>query len=214
MSNEALDLERDDAQEGDGGHTSWARFGLLTAPAVLGAGALVFAMSQGAIAASFAVSGQQFKISADRLEGDGFAMYGSLDQTVREEVKPVAVAAIREAELDSLCQSVLTEFPILGEVSLKLTAGTEDTPVEASNLFVDMEQMDGDAEFSQLEIGRDASTLDKGPEGGQGMQDLFGMQGDTIEVDNLEQTAWGANAGTFRLSDLSMGVEQGANECF
>ncbi|GAA3762924.1 hypothetical protein HDA32_005894 [Spinactinospora alkalitolerans] len=196
------------------GHTNWARFALFTAPAAVGAAGLLIAMANGAIAASFAVSGQQFKISADRLDGTGFAMYGSLDQTVRQEVHPVAVAAIREAELQNLCQSVLTEFPVLGSVSMKLTAGSEDRPVEAENLFVDMEQMGGDAEFDSMELGRDASTLDKGPEGGQGMQDLFGMQSDTISVTGLEQTAWAANAGTFRLSNLNLAVSRGDSECF
>ncbi|GAB3210618.1 DUF6230 family protein [Marinactinospora thermotolerans] len=211
MVEEPLDQEE---QEREGSHTSWRRFALLTAPAALGAGALVFAIANGAIAASFAVSGQQFKISADEMNGEGVAIYGSLDQSVRGDVHPVAVAAIREAEITSLCQSVITEFPILGKVSLKLSAGTDGTPVEASNLFIDMTQMAGDTEFSNLEIGRDASTLDKGPSGGQGVQDLFGMQGDTISVRGLEQTAWAANAGSFRLSGLHLAVARGDAECF
>ena len=209
---ESPDVE--ESEEAGRSHTSWRRFALLTVPAAAGAGALLLGIMNGAIAASFAVSGQQFKIAADEMSGDGVAIYGSLDQDLRGNVHPVAVAAIGSAEIDSLCQSVLTEFPILGEVSLKLSAGTGGTPVEATNLFIDMSQMDGDASFTDMEIGRDASTLDKGPEGGQGMQDLFGMQGDTIAVSDLEQTAWAANAGTFRLSDLSLSVRRGDAECF
>lgn len=203
-----------DQEEQPQSHTSWGRFALLTVPALAGAGALLVGAANGAMAVSFAVSGQQFKISADEMRGEGVAIYGSLDEDVRENVRPVSVAAIEDAEIDNLCQSVLTEFPILGQVSLQLSAGTEDTPVESSDLFIDMTQMSGDTEFSELEIGRDASTLDKGPEGAQGMQDLFGMQGDSITVSDLEQTAWAANAGTFRLSGLDLNVERGDSECF
>ena len=89
--------------------------------------------------------------------------------------------------------------------------------MRASDLVIDMDQMDGNAEFTNMEIGRDASTLDKGPKGlgrGQGHSDLFGMQSDSIHVENLEQTARAASAGTFRLHNLSLGLSLGDDECF
>lgn len=153
-----------DASQEDGfvsGRVRWRRFALLTVPAVAVTAGLGIALAQGALAASFAVSGQQFKVSAKSLEGEGFAQYGSVDVNAREELIPVAVTAIREARLDSLCQSVVTSLPIIGDISLNLTAG-RDKPVEASNLFVDATQLSGDAVFTNIEIGRDASTLDKG----------------------------------------------------
>ncbi|MFC3522137.1 DUF6230 family protein [Streptomonospora nanhaiensis] len=207
------DFEHDASAE-EHGHTSWKRFALLTVPAAVGAGALLFGIMNGAIAASFAVSGQQFKISADEMRGEGVAIYGGIDYDLRQNVHPVATAAIRDAEIDNLCQSVLTEFPILGTVSLKLSAGTGDTPVHATNLFIDMTRMSGDTRFGDMEIGRDASTLDQGPANARGMQDLFGMQGETLTVSGLEQTAWAANAGTFRLSGLDLAVARGDDECF
>lgn len=195
-------------------HTSWKRFALFSLPAGIAMGGVLIAMAQGALAASFTVSGQEFKISADELHGEGFVQYGWLDQTVREDAVPIAVAGIKEAELHGLCQSVITEFPIIGKISLRLTAGDKGTPVQAENLVIDMSQMDGNAEFENIEIGRDAGTLDKGPDGTQGFNDLFGMQSDVIIVEDLEQTARAASAGTFRLSGLSMGISLGENECF
>ncbi|MFL1432654.1 MULTISPECIES: DUF6230 family protein [unclassified Nocardiopsis] len=195
-------------------HTSWKRFALFSVPAGVAVGGLLVAMAQGALAASFSVSGQEFKISADSLRGEGFVQYGWLDQTVRKEAVPVAVAGIREAEIVGLCQSVLTEFPIVGRISLRLTAGDQGTPVVAENLVIDMSQMGGNAEFENIEIGRDAGTLDKGPQGAAGFNDLFGMQSDVIVVDDLEQTARAATAGTFRLADLNLGISLGENECF
>jgi hypothetical protein len=195
-------------------HTSWKRFALFSIPAGAAVGGILVAMAQGALAASFTVSGQDFKISAEELNGEGFVQYGWLDQTVRGEAVPVAVAGIREAEIQGLCQSVLTEFPIVGQISLRLTAGDQGTPVVAENLVIDMSQMDGNASFEDIEIGRDASTLDQGPQGSRGFDDLFGMQSDTIVIEDLEQTARAASAGTFRLSGLSLGISMGDDECF
>ncbi|MEU8940925.1 DUF6230 family protein [Streptomyces goshikiensis] len=199
--------------ESGAGGVRWRRFALLTVPAIAVTAGLGIALAQGALAASFAVSGQQFKVSASSLEGEGFAQYGSVDVNARNELIPVAVTAIREAKLHDLCQSVVTTLPVIGDISLNLTAGGK-TPVEASNLFVDATQLSGDAVFSNIEIGRDASTLDKGPAEAQGMQDLFAQQADTVSITGLHQTAWATNAGTFKLSGLSMNISKGKKECF
>lgn len=201
-----------------GSHTSWKRFALFCVPAGAAIGGILVAMASGALAASFSISGQQFKIAADEMHGEGFTQFGWVNATVRDEPVPLATAGIRSAEITGLCQSVLTtEFPLVGSISLMLTAGDAGTPVQASDLVIDMEQMDGNAEFTNMEIGRDASTLDKGPDGlgsGRGHTDLFGMQSDTIHVEDLEQTARAASAGTFKLHNLSLGVSRGDAECF
>ncbi|MER7989834.1 DUF6230 family protein [Streptomyces noursei] len=195
------------------GRISWRRFAVLTVPAVAGTAALGIALANGALAASFAVSGQQFKVSADSLTGDGFAQYGSVDANARGDLLPVAVTAIKSAELHHLCQSVVTHLPVLGDISLYLTAGNS-TPVRATDLFVDATQLSGDASFHHIEIGRDASTLTKGPADAQGLQDLFAQQADDVSINHLRQTAWATNAGTFRLSGLSMKISKGTKECF
>src|SRR3954463_6393290 len=60
------------------GRTRWRRFAAVMAPAAVAAGAIVFGMANGAIAASFAVSGTSFKVSATELDGTGFVQYGGL----------------------------------------------------------------------------------------------------------------------------------------
>ncbi|MFF7177223.1 DUF6230 family protein [Streptomyces sp. NPDC008121] len=205
--------DSNDLPDMEDGRVRWRRFAVLTVPAVAVTAGLGIALAQGALAASFAVSGQQFKVSAESLNGTGFAQYGSVDVNARNELIPVAVTAIKEAELNSLCQSVVTTLPVIGDISLYLTAGQKD-PVEATNLFVDATQLSGNASFTNIEIGRDASTLDKGPEDAQGMQDLFAQQADTVTITKLRQTAWATNAGTFKLSGLNMHVSKGKKECF
>ncbi|GAA4723040.1 DUF6230 family protein [Phytohabitans rumicis] len=195
------------------GRTQWRRFAVAVGVVTTVTAAVLIMISNGVLAAGFMVSGQQFKVSADTLDANGFVNYGWIDQHADGSAEPVAVAAMKHAELTNLCQSVLTTLPFVGDISLKLTAGAK-TPVVAENMFVDMAQMDGNATFTNIEIGRDASTLDKGPPGAQGLQGLFSQQADKVHIDNLQQVAWSTNAGTFKLSGLRMKVSSGKDECF
>jgi hypothetical protein len=193
------------------GRTRWRRFAALTLPALAAAGFIVFGMANGAIAASFAVSGQTFKVSADRLEGDGFVQYGSLAKDADGGQHPTAVSGIKNATLTNLCQSVrVPGMPVV----LTINAGGGDEPATASNLLIDMTELSGNATFTNIEIGRDASTLDKA--NSKGLKGMFGQQADRIVIDNLRQVAWSTSAGTFTLNGLRLKVNVGNNakECF
>ncbi len=196
------------------GRVRWRKFAVLAVPGFAATAALAIALADGALAASFAVSGQEFKVSAGSLDGDGFAQYGSIDSNVRGQLLPVAVTAVKKAEIKDLCQSVVTHLPVIGDISLNLHAGRGKDPVKASDLFLDATQLSGNAEFKNIEIGRDASTVDKGPKGAQGLQDLFAQQADHVKINDMRQVAWATNAGTFTLSGLSMSIAKGKQECF
>ncbi|MDR7279864.1 DUF6230 family protein [Catenuloplanes atrovinosus] len=198
------------------GHVRWRRAAILGVPTVIATGFMVFGMSNGAIAASFSVSGSTFKVAADRLEGDGFAQYGGIATEQGGERHPTAVSAIREAELYNLCQSVNASNPLVGRVILTINAGGGDNPATASNLVLDVDELEGDATFTNIEIGRDASTLNKGGDGAKGQPGLFGQQADHVTINNLRQVAWTTTAGTFALTGLRLKVNVGddAKECF
>ncbi|MFC6884065.1 MULTISPECIES: DUF6230 family protein [Actinomadura] len=195
-----------DSTEDALGRVRWKRFAAIAAPAAIGAGALVFMTAQGAIASSFAVSGGSFKVSADSLDGQGFVQYGGVDSTKNGGKHPVQISGIKSARIRNMCQSVK-----VGPFTLRLTAGTGDKPVEASDLVLDVEQLNADATFNDIEIGRDASTLDRGPNGAHGPAGMFGQQASSIALKNVRQVAWATTAGTFKLSDLSMKL---GRECF
>ena len=208
------------------GRTRWGRFGILfglCAAAVLG---VLTMMSNGALAASFSVSGQQFKVGADRLEATGFVQYGTVDARTEpgsdppsQTPEPVAVSAMKTAKLTNLCQSVVTDLGDFGSVTLKIRAGTGKNPVTATNMVVDMSALDGNASFRGMEIGRDASTLDKGPvndpaEVAQRRQGFFSQQADKVVITDLKQVAWATTAGEFNLTGLSLRLRWGKDECF
>ncbi|HEX5568004.1 MAG TPA: cholesterol esterase, partial [Streptomyces sp.] len=63
---------KDDQERPITGGVRWRRFAAVCVPGLAVTGVLAVALAEGALAASFAVSGQQFKVSADRLTGTGF----------------------------------------------------------------------------------------------------------------------------------------------
>jgi hypothetical protein len=193
------------------GKTRWRRFAALTLPALAAAGFIVFGMANGAIAASFAVSGQTFKVSADKLVGDGFVQYGGAVQDGNGNAHPVAVSGINKATLTNLCQSVKVPG---APVVLTINAGGNGKPARASNLLLDLTELNGDATFTNIEIGRDAGTLNKGP--AKGATGSFGQQADRVVINHLQQVAWSTTAGTFTLTGLRLKVNVGADakECF
>ncbi|MFG1604681.1 DUF6230 family protein [Actinoplanes sp. NPDC049265] len=196
------------------GRTNWRRFALAAGVPVVAAGGLLVMMSQGALAASFAVSGQDFKISADRLDGTGFSQYGGVVKDASGKQIPVSMSGIANAELTNLCQSVhVKDSPM----SLTITAGTEKgQPAEATNLLIGMKDLSGDATFTNINIGQDAGTLTKGGADAKGETGSFGQQSDKILIDGLKQTAVSTTAGTFKLTGLNLKLNFGSapKECF
>jgi hypothetical protein len=204
-----------DAQAGPAdGRTNWRRFAVAVGvPAAVAAG-MLFGMANGAFAASFAVSGQDFKISADRLEGDGFAQYGGVVKDAEGHEIPVALSGIKNAKLYKLCQSVRVKD---APMSLTITAGDEKgKPAKATDLLIGVKDLRGDATFKNINIGQDAGTLRSGGAGAHGETGGFGQQADSVTIVGLRQTAVSTTAGTFTLNGLHLKLNFGSKpkECF
>jgi len=197
------------------GRTRWRRFAAVMAPAAVAAGAVVFGMANGAIAASFAVSGTSFKVSADKIVGTGFAQYGGIASANVADANgiknhPVAVAGIPSATITNLCQSVVVPGT---SVSLILRAGANGD-VTATNLMFDLTELAANATFDNINIGQDASTLTEGGAAAHGQVGGFGQQATGITMTNVKQIAWSASAGTFVLNGLTMRISLTGEECF
>ena len=189
------------------GRVRLRRFAALGVPAAVAGGALVVLTAQGVLAAQFAISGMPFTVTAKQLTGYGMQQYGALDNTAPHSPnltdengqELVFVSAIRQAQLTDLCQSVS-----LGFVSLVIRAGSGSSPVTASNLIVDSDQLTGDAKFTNLSVDQDASTLTEVP-GNTGPLGTFGQQADKVVIKNLRQNNWATTASTFTLPGMSIG---------
>lgn len=201
------------------GGTRWRRFAVVMVPSVAATAAIGVALAQGALAASFSVSGQQFKVTAKTLHGEGFAQYGALEVQHGGKVIPVAVSAFTDATITGLCQSVVVPTPI-GDVTLRLTAGNGGKKVEAHNLYIDLDQLDADATFKNINIGVAAGDTHQGPGvKANDRTDLgsFAQESETADLTDVKQTAWATSAGTFKLAGLSLRVHKGSGssvECY
>ncbi|MCF3175208.1 MULTISPECIES: DUF6230 family protein [Streptomyces] len=199
------------------GGTRWKRFAVVMVPSVAATAAIGVALSQGALAASFSVSGQQFKVATDRLDGTGFVQYGAIDAQKGGKQVPVAVSGFSNAKIKNLCQSVVVPVPVFGDVSMKLSAGGGDTPVEAKNLYIDLDQLSADATFNNIDIGVAAGSTTKGPgmhKGDKADPGSFAQQAESATLTHVKQQAWATTAGTFKLSGLKMSVAKGKSECY
>ncbi|MGW7049956.1 DUF6230 family protein [Streptomyces avermitilis] len=208
------------------GGTRWKRFAVVMVPSVAAAACVGVGLAQGALAASFSVSGQEFKVSAGHLHGDGFAQYGGIDSGYTstdgktKTVRPVAISSFDTAQITKMCQSVKTEIPLIGKtIYLRLDAGPDDKhKVEAEKLYIDVAQLDADATFKNIDIGVAIKDKTKGPAVKDGENVLpggFAQQAESADLYGVEQTAWATTAGTFKLSGLKMRLGTDSKmECF
>jgi len=171
-------------------------------PSLGAASALIGLTAGGVLADSISVSGNAFTVTANKLDGGPFAQYGGLVTGPQNKQQPVAVSVIRSATLSNLCQTVK-----VGPIQMTLHAGGHGTPVSASNLVVDADQLSGNATFSNIVIGQDAGTLTVPANADpQPIAGTFGESASHVTITSLNQHTWLTTAGTFKLPGLSLGI--------
>ncbi len=204
-------IDSDTPSEGAGaGGVSWRRFAAAMLTTGSAAAVLIALTAQGVLAANFSISGLPFTVTADKIQGEGLEQFAALDEMAPDSPNAgdtggqvvVIVSAIREAQLTNLCQSI-----DMGGMVLRITAGDNGTPVTASNLVVDSDLVSGDATFSDIEIGRDASTMDRVPDV-SGNIGVFGQQARTVTIENLRQNNFATTASSFKLPHLRIAFAQ------
>ncbi|MDQ1040874.1 hypothetical protein QFZ75_007290 [Streptomyces sp. V3I8] len=187
------------------GRVRLRRAAVMAVPATVIAAGLMILTAQGALGVQFAISGMPFTVTATNLDGEGFAQFGGLDQMAEGSPNEgdtggqvlVVVSAIKKATLEKLCQSV-----DLGGTNLLIRAGEGKEKVSATNLTTDSTELSGNAAFNNIEIGNDASTLDKSH--ARGPKGVFSQQADTVHIGNLRQTNYATTAAVFKLPGLKL----------
>jgi hypothetical protein len=199
------------------GRTSLKRLGIVMVPTVIAAGALTVLMANGAIAVSFAISGQTAQMKIGQLQGTGFAQYGGVDAGASGSPTAVAVSSFKNATISNgLCQSVTTDLSkftggLLGNYTLTLKADG----ATASDLIIDMQSLQAsEADFTKINIGVDASTITGSATGAKGTAGLFGQEADGATLTNIKQVSNATTAGTFDLKNMSLSISSGATGCF
>ncbi|GIF06664.1 DUF6230 family protein [Actinoplanes siamensis] len=188
------------------GRTRWRRFTAMLVTGLAATTGLILLTGKGVLAASFSISGMPFTVTSPRLHGYGFEQYAEMDHMAEGSPNEgdtggqvlVIVSAVRDAQLDGLCQSIA-----LGGINLRLTAGSATNKVTADTLVVDSDLISANADFKAIDIGQDASTLDRVP-GKKGAIGVFGQQAEEVTLTNLRQNNYATTAATFHLPGLRM----------
>jgi len=195
----------------------WKRFAVMFVPAVALTAGLLALTANGALAASFSISGQQGETSADSLTGQGFEQFGTADVANSVNgtgLQPVVESEINSAQLTNLCQSIVENVPLIGTITLKITGGGGGTPASATSLIIDANQLSGStATFNNIQQGIDNKAL-KNPTPALAGTGNFSQQADSISISNLQEVAFSTEAGTFTLPGFSMSLTTGNNSCF
>ncbi|MCG5219263.1 DUF6230 family protein [Streptosporangium soli] len=194
------------------GRVRWKRFGLTLVPVAAMTSLLIGATAQGVIGATFVVPGNSFKLFAGELRGQGFSLASDVDRTRKGRLVPVIVAGVRRAAITELCSSALVKTPV-GTITIRLTGGRGGNEVIIDDLVIDVAVGQTAASIRDLELGRDASTLEEVP-GGRGPAGTFGGQARAVTLRNVRLGAWAVTAATFSLPDLGLNVVRGERECY
>jgi hypothetical protein len=195
-------------------HVRFGPMALVLVPSLLVSVGLMAGIAEGAIPVSLAVSSGGFKISADVFSGTNFQQFGSTVKHKDGSAEPVALTAVAHASLTNLCQTVAMNLPLINKkVVLKITGGDQGTPVTATDMIIAASAQRGDAEFKNIAIGADASTLVQYP-ALQGSAGAFGLEADSITINHLQQDSLSVTAGTFTVPHLNLSVSTGNLECY
>lgn len=195
------------------GRTHWRRSALMFVPCTLAVGALGIALAEGAIAASFAVSGTAFKVSASEVTARGVSSFPSSIGGSADDAKPVLLAAVKDGTVSDVCVSLKQKLPLVGEISMLVHSGA-DKPLAGTDLVVNADALTGGGgKVTGVEAGRDASTLTGAP-GVTGPRGVFGVQADTAVAHDLRSTAYSANGGTLTLEKLEIEFSRSGKQCF
>ena len=96
---------------------------------------------------------------------------------------------------------------------LTINAGEGKEPARAKDLLIAMDSLDGNATFTNIQIGRDATDLNPTAQAGS-----FGQNSDHVTITNLQQVSRYTTAATFNLVGLRLKVNVGddakGKECF
>jgi hypothetical protein len=185
------------------------RIAMVAIPVGIASAIVVGGVAQGAVPVSFSISGTSFTMAGSELNGSDFSQYGGVAKLQSGKEEPVAIANIGTAQITDLCQAVIQDTP-LGKVGLVITAGDAGTPVKASNLQIGMTDLKGDATFTNIRIGADASTVITDAKGSAGD---FGQDSQGINLQNFSQVAYSTTASTLQLTNMHMKVTTDGSGC-
>ncbi|MGR6913430.1 DUF6230 family protein [[Actinomadura] parvosata] len=190
----------------------WKRFWLMLAPSLAALAVLAAGMAQGAVPASFAVSGRQIKVSAAKLTGRGVGIVPGVVRSMDGRQHVVLHLSLRTAQVYGLCQSAEVDTP-LGPFTVRLGTRDREKPSQVSRLSISATSLGADVGLGSVVLNRDAGVLGAGSV-------LKGKRGDygvgvlTFSARDVTADAWMVMGGSFMVDGLSVAIGRDVRPCF
>ncbi|MEW9549751.1 DUF6230 family protein [Nonomuraea sp. NPDC050783] len=190
----------------------WKRFWSVLAPSLAALAVLAVGMAQGAVPASFAVSGRRMKVSAAKLSGRGVGMVPGVVRSVDGRRHVVVRLSLRTAQVYGLCQSAEVDTP-MGPFTVRLGTRDREKPSRISELDISATSLSADVDLGSVVLNRDAGTpgagnVQKGRRGDYGVDVL------TFSARDVTADAWMVMGGSFLVDGLSVTIGQDVRPCF
>ncbi|RNL65073.1 hypothetical protein EFK50_03605 [Nocardioides marmoriginsengisoli] len=199
------------------------RTALMAATGLGALGALFGLVSANVLAVNFTTGDSAYSIYSDEVIGANAAGFINAQQKNNGSVG-VAQIGFKTAELNGMCLIAKQTLPVIGDVSLLISAGekvdgtvtsTAANKINASYLFLAADTLTGAGKnISGLTLGQSASTVTMGgtplPAGQTGTPGAFGLQAVQLDLLNLNANTYGvALEGSINLPNLSITVKPG-----
>lgn len=209
------------AEEGPRRGTRKARSGLLAGAALTGLAGLFLGVSQNVLAVNFTTANTAYKVYTDKVSGLNAAGYINTQDLYGATDDAVAQLGFKTATLNGLCAIAKQTLPVIGEVSLLVTAGepvdgTITNPagqaINAQQLYLASDNLAGTGDqIAKLTLGQSADTLMMDTLPFAGTPGAFGLQAQTLNVSNLDADSYGIDLqGQINLPNLKIRVLPGA----
>ncbi|MGN9796439.1 DUF6230 family protein [Streptomyces sp. OZ13] len=183
-------------------------------PSLAASAALLVSVAEGALAASFLISDQKFKVTAERIEITGAIQYGALDKRYDGTVVPVTVSGADRSTSYGVCQSTVQHIPLIGKVTARVTAKR----VTALDSYSDViESSQGTVTDKNRRTGIAAGAAKKGPginPGDNVDPASAAAEADSSVITDSRSILVATSARVTQTSGVSTRIYKGVNECF
>lgn len=197
------------------------RSGGLMAVGLGGLVAMFLGVSQNVLAVNFTTANTAYKVYTDKVSGLNAAGYINTQDLYGATDDAVAQLGFKTATLNGLCAIAKQTLPVIGEVSLLVTAGepvdgTLTNPsgqaIQANQLYLASDNLSGTGDqIAKLTLGQSADTLMMDNVPFAGTPGAFGLQAQTLNVSNLDADSYGIDLqGQINLPSLKIRVVPGA----
>jgi hypothetical protein len=190
------------------GHTRWGRFVLAFLLPMVAVVVIAWSLLSGVLAATLAVGGIPIELKVPQLQGQGLGAFGNAAPLIDGD-RQVATAGIGEATISGgLCAALEVPVPILGGFTIMLNTPA-DQQITAKSMVLDVTQLKGNLDATNIVIGRDSSALTQG--GLKGPAGSNGIQSDSVVLTDVEGIAYSLSASSLKVQGMTIDLAgQGA----